>query len=851
MADFVAVIRRAVDGLSDNTPELRAKVYEKARGAVLRQLESMKPRPPEEMLRRQLDKLESAIVEVESEHAEALPAIEDAEILTPEIIEPEAPAPGPVVPEPEQPVAALEPVHEAPVAVVQEPEAAEPVALEPHVPEPVAPAAPAPDRAYLWGDESWAGEEKPVAPEPTAYAPSYALPEAEAPEPEPEPEAAYSAPVHVEPEAESEPVAAATAPVEPIAVDDDVYPGFPVEEPTAKYSQMVDVHPAAGYTAAEPFAHEPVSDAAWPDGGVETTATAVVEPEAWTATASLDESATAQQGDFPPGMETDRVDDPFSWESAQQRADVVELASQPAQVVHADLVAPQQDSFDEPVLHAGVHAEPDVEVLDPEPVQNAEPAAEWVQVRSETDTSDAPEVVVPEVEPTGFAAASAKPATKVDDWDESPFTDVPLPNERGDGTGKSSNRDWEEFEDFKSFDEAGEQAAKEEVSDEFLFTPVEKPARSYRIQPRRRVDFTSIGLGLLGLLLVAGSGYGAWVFRDTLSGLVTGLVSSPPSTDGKGGTTPSTTTPATTAPASTTTPAASTTSTDANKAPTPEPAEAELQKFTQRLKADGSEVDEGKPTGGSGEGEGKSVAPQTVASNTPAETSAPATGTNQPATPAAIPVGVAQKMFLYEERVGQTSPVAIEGSVVWSLKHELADNGKNEAIVTGMVTAPDRGLSAQITVKRNLDPSLPASHLVEMVFSLPKDFDGGAIDSVQRVSMKQTEQDRGDPLIAVPAKITDDFHMIALNDYSDARAFNLKLLQTRNWIDIPLTYRNGRRALLTMEKGTTGMEAFSQAIREWQAEDGAAVPAASTPSTPTAPTQTAPVPAAQVPAANP
>ena len=41
----------------------------------------------------------------------------------------------------------------------------------------------------------------------------------------------------------------------------------------------------------------------------------------------------------------------------------------------------------------------------------------------------------------------------------------------------------------------------------------------------------------------------------------------------------------------------------------------------------------------------------------------------------------------------------------------------------------------------------------------------------------------------------------------------MKLLQTRNWIDSPLTYRNGRRALLTMEKGTTGMEAFAQAIR--------------------------------------
>jgi diaminopimelate epimerase len=31
MADFIAVIRRAVDGLTDNTPEMRVKVYERAR----------------------------------------------------------------------------------------------------------------------------------------------------------------------------------------------------------------------------------------------------------------------------------------------------------------------------------------------------------------------------------------------------------------------------------------------------------------------------------------------------------------------------------------------------------------------------------------------------------------------------------------------------------------------------------------------------------------------------------------------------------------------------------------------------------------------------------------------------
>ncbi|WP_455854824.1 hypothetical protein [Ensifer canadensis] len=101
MADFVAVIRRTVDGLSENTPEMRDKVYEKARAAVRRQLENMNPRPSDDMINRQLAKLENAIGEVDSEYAEALPAIdafepeaEVAEAVVPAEAEPE---PGDVV----------------------------------------------------------------------------------------------------------------------------------------------------------------------------------------------------------------------------------------------------------------------------------------------------------------------------------------------------------------------------------------------------------------------------------------------------------------------------------------------------------------------------------------------------------------------------------------------------------------------------------------------------------------------------------------------------------------------------------------------------------------------------------
>lgn len=65
MADFTAVIERAVNGLADNSYEMRQMIYARARGAVDRQLDSMKPRPPEDMIERQLQKLEDAIASTE------------------------------------------------------------------------------------------------------------------------------------------------------------------------------------------------------------------------------------------------------------------------------------------------------------------------------------------------------------------------------------------------------------------------------------------------------------------------------------------------------------------------------------------------------------------------------------------------------------------------------------------------------------------------------------------------------------------------------------------------------------------------------------------------------------------
>lgn len=299
------------------------------------------------------------------------------------------------------------------------------------------------------------------------------------------------------------------------------------------------------------------------------------------------------------------------------------------------------------------------------------------------------------------------------------------------------------------------------------------------------------------ILLIGGGGYYAYAHRDNLPGAIAGLKQTVTGLFASKDSTP------------TSAPSSQTGSADAGK-PATVPAStgdagAAGQKFTQKLMPDGTEVDEGASNAAANSGEGRSVAQQNGGANPAAPVSggaasAPATTTPVQGAPFTVPEN-GQKAYLYEERLGQTTPTTVQGYIVWEARHETGDSGKPEPEIQGKLTIPERGLTALITFKRNTDSSLPASHLMEIVFSVPQNFEGGGIDSVQRVAMKTSEQDRGDPIVAVPAKITDDTFMIAFNDFAEVVARNVDLLRSRDWIDIPVTYRNGRRALITLDKG--------------------------------------------------
>jgi len=121
-----------------------------------------------------------------------------------------------------------------------------------------------------------------------------------------------------------------------------------------------------------------------------------------------------------------------------------------------------------------------------------------------------------------------------------------------------------------------------------------------------------------------------------------------------------------------------------------------------------------------------------------------------------------------------------------------------------------------MSIRRNTDTTLPATHTVEIMFNLPADFAFGGVASVPGLLMKESEQMRGAPLSGLAVKVTNNFFLIGLSAVEADLQRNLTLLKERAWFDIPVVYNNGRRAILAIEKGSPGDRVFNDAFATWK-----------------------------------
>ena len=178
---------------------------------------------------------------------------------------------------------------------------------------------------------------------------------------------------------------------------------------------------------------------------------------------------------------------------------------------------------------------------------------------------------------------------------------------------------------------------------------------------------------------------------------------------------------------------------------------------------------------------------------------------------------VAQRAVLYEENpgAGNQQLQTFVGTAVW--KTETVNPGPGRPPELGLrvdVEVPDRKMTVTLTLRRNPDQTLPASHTVEVQFATPGDPFGG-VANLPGIRAKTTETAQGAPLVGLVVRVMPGFFLVGLSAIEADREQNLSLLRERGWLDIPFVYNNGRRAVLVVEKGTPGERAVNEVVAAW------------------------------------
>jgi hypothetical protein len=181
------------------------------------------------------------------------------------------------------------------------------------------------------------------------------------------------------------------------------------------------------------------------------------------------------------------------------------------------------------------------------------------------------------------------------------------------------------------------------------------------------------------------------------------------------------------------------------------------------------------------------------------------------------PDAAEQKVALYEEDQDDPAGKRYSGTVLWRTESVSSGPGlAPELAVRGDIEIPDRQINMRWLLRSNNDNSLQASHTVELMFTLPTDYPHGGIASIPGLLMKKAEAASGVSLAGLSVKAAANFFLISLSTAEADIQRNVQLLKEGSWFDIPVTFDDGRRAIIAVEKGPPGERAFSKAFAAWE-----------------------------------
>lgn len=197
-----------------------------------------------------------------------------------------------------------------------------------------------------------------------------------------------------------------------------------------------------------------------------------------------------------------------------------------------------------------------------------------------------------------------------------------------------------------------------------------------------------------------------------------------------------------------------------------------------------------------------------------------APGPDAPAPTADVVATGSQSLLLEASDQGTTGAVPYSGTVEWT----RGVDELGQPTLEGKANIPARNMGVKVLIRRNADPSLPASHLIEIDFTVSDSFIGGGIARIAGVLLKNEELVQGVPLVGASARVVGNSFLFALSAAAQDVTANTALLRSRKWMDLALIYSTGKQAIITLEKDAAATKLFDDVMTTWDAEASAAKP---------------------------
>ena len=177
--------------------------------------------------------------------------------------------------------------------------------------------------------------------------------------------------------------------------------------------------------------------------------------------------------------------------------------------------------------------------------------------------------------------------------------------------------------------------------------------------------------------------------------------------------------------------------------------------------------------------------------------------------------GRARAAMLIASPDNPQKPVVNLGSTVWSTI-PAAPGQPATVAVKADADIPDLKMHATHDLRKNTDPTLQATHTIDLKFTFA---DGAPITGFKDVGvpqMRKIDSTASEALTSVKVKISDVYFLIALAKGDQDTARNLDLMQTRAWFDFPLLLNDNRIAKLVFQKSSEGEAMLAKAFEAWK-----------------------------------